>query len=173
MPITASDAWREASASRSLDPMLLTLAFYHSTFGEVIYIVANTEDLNLTIEAGAAHDAGASVLFKAVPFEFEQPKIGEGGGAEWSVTVDNIGREISKYLPAATELNEEIIVTLRGYLASQPTVVGWGPYRGVARAVSVSGTKASMTVTIADPQNKRFGRKVYDMINYPSLQAVS
>ncbi|MDB5733334.1 MAG: hypothetical protein JWQ03_3229 [Variovorax sp.] len=173
MPVTASQAWREAAASRSSDPMLLTLGFHHSTFGENIYVVANTENMAFKIEDGATLDGGQTVTFQAVPFTFDAPKIGAGGGAEWNIAVDNIGREISQYLPAATELNEPILVTLRGYMASRPNEVGWGPYNGEARSVAVSGTVAQMTVTIADPQNRRFGRKVYDLVAFPSLQAVS
>ena len=173
MPITASQAWKEASASMSTDPLLLTLAFYHSSFGAPIYVVADTVDQTFKLESTAAFDADTSVTFIAVPFTFEQPKIGAGGGAEWNISVDNIGREISKYLPAATELNEAIQIWVRGYLPSRPLEVGWGPYKGEARLVTVTGTRADMAVTVADPQNRRFARKVYDLVNFPALQAVS
>lgn len=173
MPVTATQAWTEAAASGSNEPMLLTLAFYHSSFGVPIYVVADTQDQTFVIEGTATFNPGEAVLFTAVPFTFEQPKIGEGGGAEWNISVDNIGREISKYLPSAVELNEAIQIWVRGYLPTRPLEVGWGPYKGEARNVRVTGASADMTVTVADPQNRRFARKVYDLVSYPALQAIS
>ena len=58
MPITASEAWKEASASMSSDPLLLTLAFYHSSFGSPIYVVADTVDHVFKLEVRGATGIG-------------------------------------------------------------------------------------------------------------------
>lgn len=172
MPITRSQAWAEAAASVTREPMLLTLEFQHPSFSSPVRVVADTQDQTFRIESTADVNPGADVLFLGVPFEYEEPKRGPGGGAEWSVRVDNIGREISQYLEAATGINSALVVIMRGYLTSAPTVVGYGPFRGVARGVGVRGASVEMTVTIADPQNQKFGRSTYDMVRFPSLLAI-
>lgn len=172
MPISRSQAWAEASASVAREPMLLTLEFQHPTFDAPVRVVANTEDETFRIESTADVNPNADVTFLGVAFDYEEPKRGPGGGAEWSVRVDNIGREISRYLEEATGINSELVVIMRGYLPSAPTVVGYGPFRGVARAVGVRGAAVEMTVVIADPQNAKFGRSTYDMVRFPSLLAI-
>jgi hypothetical protein len=172
MPITRSQAWAEAAASVAREPMLLTLEFQHPSFDAPVRVVADSQNQTFRIESTADVDPGDDVTFLGVAFEYEEPKRGPGGGAEWSVRVDNIGREISRYLEAATAINSELVVIMRGYLPSQATTVGYGPFRGVARSVGVRGAAAEMTVTIADPQNQKFGRQTYDMVRFPSLLAV-
>lgn len=177
MPLTRSQAWAEAAASVAREPMLLTLEFQHPSFIEngvtvPIRVVADMADQVFRIESGASLNPNADVTFTAVPFDFDPPKLGENGGAEWTVRVDNIGREVSKYLADATGINAELVVILRGYLTSARTVVGYGPFRGVARSVNVSGSMAEMTVTIADPQGQKFGRDTYDQTRFPSLLAI-
>lgn len=178
MPISASQAWREAAASVTKEPMLLTMELQNPAFVEdglevPIRVVADTQDHTFRIEGSADVNPGDDVLWTAVPFDYDPPKIGQGGGAEWRVRVDNIGREVSKYLADAVELQSEIVVIVRGYLPSRPTEVGFGPFRGVAKTVRVLGPSAEMNVVIADPYDRKFGREVYDMVRFPSLLAVT
>lgn len=179
MPIPESQAWREAEASTPRDDVLLaTIELQHSVFLDgngapsPIRIVRNTEDVSLRLESTAAYNAGEVVLFKAIPFEIEFPRIGQLG-VECPIKIDNVGREVAKYLTAATALNENVICIFRGYLASDPNTVGRGPHRLSLRNVKRRSTSLSGALIAGIPRNKTVLSDVYDMTRFKSLISFS
>jgi hypothetical protein len=157
--------------------MLITIELIHPTFVEngapaPIRAVRNTVDMNFRLEAGAPVGGGQTVLFKAIPFEIDYPRIGQLG-AQSTIRLDNVNREASKYLPEAAKINTEITAIFRGYLASDPEVVGQGPYKLRLLNVKRKGHLLEGQLSIARPQNLRVLREVYDMVRFPSLLAVS
>jgi len=178
MPISATQAWAEAAASTPKDEvMLITIELIHPVFVEngapaPIRAVRNTVDMNFKLEAGAPVGSGQTVLFKAIPFEIDYPRIG-ALGAEATIRIDNVNREASRYLGEAVKLNTPIQAIFRGYLSSDPNTVGQGPYRLILRNVKRTARQLEGQLSIARPQNMRVMREVYDMVRFPSLLAVS
>ncbi|MDF2809499.1 MAG: hypothetical protein K0S56_530 [Microvirga sp.] len=178
MPISVTQAWAEAAASAPKDEvMLVTIELIHPTFVEggvpaPIRAVRNTVDVNFTLEVGAPVGGGTTVPFKAIPFEIDYPRIGQIG-AECTIRLDNINREASRFLVDAVKINTPITAIFRGYLASDPTTVGQGPYTLVLRNIKRTGRQLEGSLAIAKPQNMRVLREIYDMERFPSLLAVS
>jgi hypothetical protein len=178
MPITETQAWAEAAATISTaERMLVTLEIMHSVMVEdgrpaPIRAVLNTEDMKLRLEDGAPLNAGEVVLFQAVPFGIEYPRIGKLG-VEAPIWIDNVNREVARYLEPATKLNESVVVIFRGYLLSDTNTVGHGPFRLLLRNVKRTGSKLEGTLTIADPTKLRVMREIYDNARFPSLMVAS
>lgn len=178
MPITATQAWEEAAATvDASEVMLPTLEIIHSVFVEdgrpaPIRAVRNNEDLPFRLEDGAPLNSGKTVTFKAVPFGIDYPRIGKLG-VEAPIWIDNVNREVSRYLEPATKLNESVVVIFRGYLKSDPTTVGHGPFRLLLRNVKRKGSKLEGTLTIADPTRLRVMREIFDNARFPSLMVAS
>lgn len=178
MPITATRAWEEAAATvDASEVMLPTLEIIHSVFVEnglpaPIRAVRNNQDLAFRLDESAPLNAGETVLFKAIPFGIDYPRIGKLGG-EAPIWIDNVNREVAQYLEAATKLNESVVVIFRGYLKSDPTTVGHGPYRLLLRNVKRKGSKLEGTLTIADPTRLRVLREIYDNARFPALMVAS
>jgi hypothetical protein len=178
MPIGATQAWAEAAASAPKEEvMLIAIELIHPTFVEngapaPIRAVRNTVDVSFRLEDGAPVGGGTVVPFKAIPFEIDYPRIGHLG-AEATIRLDNVNREASRYLHEAVKMNTPIQAIFRGYLASDPNMVGQGPYKLILRAVKRKGGILEGQLAIARPQNMRVMREVYDMVRFPSLLQVS
>ncbi len=178
MPITATRAWEEAAATVDVtERMLVTLEFVHSVFTEngapaPIRAVMNTEDMRFRLDGNAPLNAGELVTFKAIPFGIEYPSIGQLG-AEAGIWIDNVNREVGRYLQPATALNESVRVIFRGYLKSDPDTVGHGPYQLLLRNVKRKASRLEGTLTIADPTRLRVMREVYDQARFPALMVAA
>lgn len=177
MPIGATAAWAEASAAVPKDDVqLVTLELHHPAFlnelGQqtAIRAVRNTEDCVLTLEVGAPLGGGLPALFTAIPFEIDGPRIGPLG-AYSTLKLDNVNREVSRYLDAATRINSPVLAIFRGYMASDPTAVAYGPFRLELRTVSRRLTYLEGSLVVASPGDLKFLRRVYDMRSFPSLMA--
>jgi hypothetical protein len=174
MPLSVSQAWREAAATvDAQEVMLPTLELRHSAFQEggtpvALRFVRNTEDLVLVLEPGAPMDAGSAVTFTRAGFQVGYPRIGKFG-AEVSLTLDNVKREVQHYAKAATAFNEPIRASFRGYLASDPGTVGLGPYSLVLRGVRCKGSVLEATLTSAMPRQTRVLADVFDAVRFPAL----
>lgn len=178
MPITENHAWEEAAATiDATERMLATLEFHHSTFIEdgqphPVRAVRNTEDLTFRLDDNAPLNAGQDVLFKGIPFEIGYPRIGRLS-VEAPLALDDVNPEVSKYLEQATKLNESIVVYCRGYLLSDPTTVGQGPFRLLLRSVKRKGSRLEGTLTMADPTKLRVMREIYDNQRFPALMVAA
>lgn len=178
MPIAATQAWAEAAATVDVSQrMFVTVEMIHSQFIEggqpaPIRAVMNTEDLTFRLDEGAPLNAGQRVLFKAVPFGIEYPRIGKLG-VEAPIWIDNVNREVARYLEPATKLNESVVVIFRGYLASDPDTVGHGPFRLLLRSVKRKGARLDGTLTMADPTKLRVMREIYDSQRFPALMVAA
>lgn len=85
MPIAATRAWEEAAATiDTKERMLPTLEFLHSVFVEdgspsPIRTVRNTEDMTFRLDGAAPLNPNEQVLFKAIPFGIDYPRIDKLG----------------------------------------------------------------------------------------------
>lgn len=178
MPIASTQAWAEAAATIDVSQrMFVTLELLHSSFVEngqpsPIRAVMDTQDQTFRLDEGASLNAGQRVLFKAVPFGIEYPRIGKLG-VEAPIWIDNVNREVARYLEPATKLNESVVVIFRGYLASDPDTVGHGPFRLLLRSVKRKGARLDGTLTMADPTKLRVMREIFDANRFPSLMVAA
>ncbi len=178
MPVTETQAWREAAVTVPKDDvMLATLELHHPAFIEegeqvAVRVVRNTVDLDLRLEVGAPLQSGQTVSWTAMPFEIDFPRIG-AIGVECPLRLDNVGREVARYLAAATSLNAPLLVIFRGYLASDPDTVAQGPFRLQLRNVRRKGPSLTGSLVVASPGDLKFLRRVYDMVSFPALMAAS
>ena len=174
MPIAATRAWEEAAATIDhKERMLPTLEFHHSVFVEngapaPIRVVQNTEDLPFRLDEAAPLQAGQRVTFKSVPFGIEYPRI-DKLGVQAPIWLDNVNREVARYLEPATKLNEPVIVIFRGYLASDPDTVGHGPFRLQLAQVKRRGARLEGVLVISDPTRLRVMREIFDQARFPAL----
>lgn len=178
MPVTETHAWEEAAATIDANErMLVTVELHHSTFVEngqphPVRAVANTEDLTFRLDSNAPLNTDQDVLFKGIPFRIGYPRIGKLS-VEAPITLDDVNPEVSKYLEAATKLNESVVVYFRGYLLSDPTTVGQGPFRLLLRSVKRKGSTLEGTLTMADPSKLRVMREIYDNARFPALMVAA
>ncbi|WP_018261882.1 DUF1833 family protein [Methylobacterium sp. WSM2598] len=178
MPITSNRAWEEAAATVDAHQRILpTLEFLHSTFVEngapaPIRAVQNTEDMAFTLEAEAPLNSGETVTFKGIPFGVEYPRI-DKLGVEAPIWLDNVNREVGRFLEPAARLNEPVVCIFRGYLLSDPTTVGHGPFRLQLRSVRRRGARLEGSLVISDPTKLRVMREIYDQIRFPALMVVA
>ena len=179
MPVTESQAWREAAVTVPKDDvMLLTLELHHPAFLEAgvptaIRIVLDTAPrLTFRLEAEAPLGGGELVDFTGMPFEIDFPRIGQLG-VECPIKIDNVGREVATYLPAAVTQNTPMLVIFRGYLMSDPDTVGQGPFRLHLRNIKRKGATLTGNLVVASPGELKFLRRVYDMHAFTALMAAS
>jgi hypothetical protein len=178
MPITETPAWAEATATvNTKERILITLEISHSVMVEngqpaPVRAVLNNEDIELRLEETAPLNAGERVTFQAVPFGVDFPRIGKLG-AECSIWIDNVNREVARYLEPASKLNESVVVIFRGYLLSDTNTVGHGPFRLLLRNVKRKGSKLEGSLTIADPTRLRVMREIFDNERFAALMVSS
>ncbi|WP_437871404.1 DUF1833 family protein [Methylorubrum extorquens] len=107
-----------------------------------------------------------------MPFGIEYPRIGKLG-VEAPIWIDNVNREVARYLEPATKLNESMVVIFRGYLASDPDTVEHGPFRLLLHSVKRKGARLDGTLTMADPTKLRVMREIYDSQRFPALMVAA
>jgi hypothetical protein len=178
MPISVTQGWAEASVTNPKNEVpLATLEFHHPAFVDdtgltAVRVVRNTVDFTGRLEVDAPLNGGQDVLFQAIMFNVDWHRIGPLG-AQAKLTLDNVNREVGRYLEAATTMNVPVTVIARGYLATDPTVVGQGPYRLELRNVSRAGQSLTGSLIIASPGELKFGKAIYGQVEFPSLLAAS
>jgi hypothetical protein len=123
------------------------------------------------IEAGAARDAGMLVPFVALGFEMELPPVDTIPVPEIVVTLDNVGREITKHLDAAAISQEAIQVTYRPYLSTDINGPQMDPPLSMTLSeVEVDVFRVTGRARVLDIGNKAFPSRIYTIKKYPGLR---
>ena len=123
------------------------------------------------IEAGAARDAGLLVSFVALGFEMELPPVDTIPVPEIVVTLDNVGREITRHLDAAAISQDAIEVTYRPYLSTDIN----GPQMDPPLTMTLSEVEVDVfritgRARVLDIGNKSFPSAIYTIKKYPGLR---
>ncbi len=194
-----SAAIQEAYAAAPSDVVILhTLEIRHPTFTQPIRVVRNfadeeswvalggaevqavldamdPEDRDLVglvarLEADAPEDAGQMVPFIALAFELDLPPVDTVPVPEITVTMDNVGREITDALDEAAVSQDKIEVTYRPYLSTDIE----GPQMDPPITMVMSEVEANpLHVTgrarMLDIGNKAFPAKFYTAKDFPGL----
>jgi hypothetical protein len=175
---TITEALAEVYASNPQDEVVLdTLELRHPSFIDEsgnpapIRVVADHDDLLATLEADAPLDAGRSVQFIAMAFQFSLPSMEEGQAPQIDITLDGASAEIVAHLESAVTQTAQIECTHRRFLASNPAA---GPQDGEPLTLYVASakatlTQASATATLTDIHNKPFPARVYRPDDFPGL----
>ena len=123
------------------------------------------------LEADAPHDAGLLVPFVALGFELELPPVDAIPVPEIVVTLDNVGREITRHLDAAAVSRERIEVTYRPYLSTDIN----GPQMDPPLTMTLSEVEVDVfritgRARVLDIGNKAFPGEIYTIKKYPGLR---
>jgi len=194
-----SAALQEAYAVAPADVVVLhTMEIRHPTFTQPIRVVRNFADeatwtalggaeaqavldvmsaedramvgLVARLEAGAPEDAGQMVAFVALAFDLDLPPVDTIPVPEITVTMDNVGREITDALDAAAVSQDKIEVTYRPYLSTDIE----GPQMDPPITMMLSEVEANpLQVTgrarMLDVGTKAFPAKYYTAKDFPGL----
>lgn len=180
---TSDDIWseaiQEAYASAPTDEIILsTIELRHPSFinqdGDVqpIRVVQDYGELieegdpdiygwKLFLESDAPANPGEEVIFVSMMFSFELPPQQEGSLPTIEITLDNVTREVSKYLDEAVNLDEEIEVTYREYLLSDKSEPQFVLPGMTINTVVSNVQKVTASASFADLINRNFPGKLY------------
>jgi hypothetical protein len=123
------------------------------------------------IEAGAVRDASLLVSFVALGFEMELPPVDTIPVPEIVVTLDNVGREITRHLDTAAISQDAIEVTYRPYLSTDINGPQMDPPLTMTLSeVEVDVFRVTGRARVLDIGNKSFPREIYTIKKYPGLR---
>lgn len=189
-----SDALQEAYtyASGSEDIMLNTIELMHPTFvdpednpvpirmvnaeGSLLAEGSETDPdsfdvygFELGIESGATYNPGEMVQFVSVGFALGHPNQEEGRLGSFTITFDNVTKQISKQLDKALTVRAPITMIYREYLYSDLST----PQLVVAllniRSVSSTVFRVEAIASFTDLVNKRVPNVVYRPKDFPGI----
>ena len=122
------------------------------------------------LEAGAPVDAGQMVSFIALGFELELPVKESIAVPEITLSMDNVGREITDALDLAATSMEKIEMTYRPYLSADVEGPQMEPPITLTLA-DVEATPLSVTARarLLDIGNLAFPGLDYKAANFPGL----
>lgn len=169
--MTLTSAIKEAYASCPSDVALIeTVEIYHPDWSTIFRLVRGNESLTATLESTAPNNPNASVSFTPLDFSIAQPRIGEGR-QELTLEIENASLLLMPMIESHDLASlDEARVIYRPYLSSDLS----GPHMNPPLSLSIVGISANMrTVSItcayADIANRRFPRKLYNVIDYPGI----
>lgn len=122
------------------------------------------------LEASAPANAGEMVAFVALAFDFDLPSVKNTAMPEMTLTMDNVGREISDALELATTSETPIEATYRPYLSTDID----GPQLDPALHLTLSEaqatpSRATARARISNMGNRTFPSVVYTAAKFPGL----
>lgn len=168
---TLSEAIKEAYASAPADQIIYhTLEIWHPNFTQPIYVVRDFEDLNATIEAGAARNASTAVTFVGFAFELIPPEVDAAGVPQCVIEIDNVSREILANIEAAMGSTDSITVIYRAYLASDTSgPENDPPLELTIMAITADPFKVRAVAGFGSLANLRFPKLDYSADVFPGL----
>lgn len=169
---TLSAALKEAYASAPTNDVLLhTLELRHSAFDQPIRVVLDHVDHMLTLEAGAPTNPGTSVNFVGFAFELTLPEMSDSGVPELSIRIDNVDRAIIANIELSMQTPEQIEVTYRPYLASDPATCQMDPPMTLQiNHIEADVSSITARCTFGDMSNRTFPGQVYTIARFPGLE---
>lgn len=170
---TLQDALSEAYASApSSEIVMHTLEIRHPTFTQPIRVVRDYNDFTATLEADAPLNAGESVNFVGMAFDFVLPEVSKATSPEIEISLDNVSAELIAYLDSAANSADLIEVTYRPYLYSDPSGPQMDPPMTlIVRSVTADVFRVRARAGFADIANRKFPNQVYDTSRFPGLSA--
>ena len=144
---------------------LETLTISHPQWPEVIRLVKDRIDHELTLETGETH------TFKSGGFTVRLPKVADGGIQNLPVSFVNTDDRISEYLDLAEAHPEEsIVVEFRLYLSNDKTAPQAQPHILTLSEVEQTAIEVRGVATFVDLVNKPYLTEYYDDDRFPGLR---
>jgi hypothetical protein len=167
---TLKRAIKEAYASSNV-VIYHTLELMHPTFTEPIRVVRDRRLIVARLENSAPYNAGQMVAFQAFAFDFSKPEVTPSGIPQMTITMDNVGRELTANIELSLESGQPIKAIYREYILSD--LIG-GPQNDppiTLDILNISCTPFTVTATAGFPQmvNKRFPTLAFSAEDYPGL----
>lgn len=167
----------EAYADADVTEVALdTLEFRHPNFVDElgnptsVRVVCANQDYNLRLENSAPVNPSEFVLFQKCAFEIVLPRIESGGAPELEIKVDNVSRELTRYLEMAAQDTTPIAVTYRPYLASDTNGPQMNPPLNMTlTSVTVDVFQVTGKATLSDVHNWPFPFQKYTPERFPGL----
>lgn len=171
------EALKEAYASNPVGQVIIeTLEFRHPSFIDgngnpsAFRIARDYQDVYATLEASAPMQPRQMVLFQAFAFDVVLPGFEEGHTPTLKITVDNVGRDLTEQLEAATASQQPIEVTYRPYLLTDLS----GPQMDPPITMTVLNASADVlkvefNCSLDDVTNIPFPRRLYTPEEFPGL----
>jgi hypothetical protein len=168
---TLSEAIKEAYASAPSDEVILhTLEIWHPNFTTPIYVVRDFSDLEATIEATAARNAGTAVTFIAFAFDIVPPDVDKGGVPQCVIEIDNASRDILASIESAMGSTDSITVIYRAYLSSDLTgPENDPPLELTIHSITADPFKVRAVAGFGNLANLKFPRLEYSAETFPGL----
>lgn len=164
-------AWEEAGAS--CPPSITTfptLELWHVSFDQPVRAVTGVaDDMSFTMEVGAPRNSGETVIFKAIPFRADFPEVAERTPPQIKVTIDNVAREVAPALDNAINYRGDLSALYREYRSDDISEPCYGPVEFIIKKVTVVGASITGMAQIVNLANRRFPRKNYTLVEFPSL----
>ena len=166
-----TQALKEAYASAPTDTVILhTLEIYHSNFTAPIRVVKNHTNITATIEAAASRNAGEAVEFIAFSFDISLPEITERANPEITITIDNVGKEISDNLELAAQSLQPVIVIYRPYLSTDLTTPQYDPpVEFIIESITVDTFRVVAKARSLNMANRAFPTRIYMKEEFPYI----
>ncbi|MCM8530662.1 MAG: DUF1833 domain-containing protein [Lentisphaeraceae bacterium] len=171
-----TEALKEAYAVAPTNDVILdTLEFRHSSFIDetnspfALRFVRDYASHDLGIEVGAPLNSGETKEFIACAFDVIQPPEEDAPAPELTIELDNIGRPILQYIDQAVISENQIEVTYRPYLLSDPS----GPQQIIPVTFIVKSISMSLTKIIVKCSPKRIGERPFPTKEYSLDEFIS
>lgn len=174
---TQSEALKEIYASAPVDQMLYeTIEVNHPDFidenGNVYALraVLGYTDLDAFLEPNAPYNGGQQVTFTALQFTIELAGFGDTDTPSVTLTLDNAGQEMMRYLEQAMSSNKLATIIYRQYVPSDLS----GPQTVPPIELTVTDAKVDVfqcviTADATSLQNSVFPNRVYRVQDFQGL----
>ncbi len=178
MPDTSlSLAMKEAYASAPTNELAVaTLEFIHPSFVDekgaqtAIRVVCDHVNLIAKLELGAPLNAGQQVTFIAFNFDFQLPNVEAVATPEFTITLDNVTREIEENLALASSSPHAIKAIYRIYLLSDLTQPQNNPpWTFDVKACEADDFQVHCRASFGDASNVPFPGLDYTPDQFPGL----
>lgn len=168
---TLSEAIKEAYASAPADAVIYhTLEIWHENFTAPIYVVRDFDDLNATIESGAARNASTEVTFVGFAFDIVPPEVDKAGVPQCVIEIDNASREILANIELAMGSTSPITVIYRAYLSDDLSgPENDPPLELTIMSITADVFKVRATAGFGSLANLKFPRQEYSAEVFPGL----
>lgn len=172
--MTLTDGQKQAYARVGLNILgVWALELRHSTFLAPVRIVNAKTDITHTLEATAPVDPDTAVLFSALAFSLEAPKVNDESLTTVRATLDGVSGFVQPYLAAANQTSEPIEATLRELLYDVSTdTVLQQPATFHLRMVQNRSSMTSVAIELGriNSANQPFPNEFYTPTRNPGLE---
>ncbi len=143
---------------------LWALEFRHPSFTAPIRIVQSRVDIDLTLEASAPIDAGASQTFTAAGFQIKAPDVDSEPDSIMNAQVDGVSGEIHPLIQAASKTSIPVEMTAREFVYNVRTATVTTMLQNIYLQFRGSATDKQTIVMrfgYTNSANKAFPNKIY------------